>query len=147
MRTQFSGAARPFADKRASANRLLEYLSQKEPAFYRFVMARLQTNQLSANEGESSIFDKIANAATAFYTAKQQRDMIKLQTRRAEQGLAPIDTSKLSAPPIRVQVDAPQARELATQAATEAGAAIKPWLIPGALILTAFFFLPRFLKR
>ena len=51
----------------------------------------------------STVTDSLSKVAQAYYTAKGQKDIIKLQQKRAQQGLPPLDSSYYT-PGMRVDV-------------------------------------------
>jgi len=100
----------------------------------------------TATEGAStggSIWEKITGGAMAlgstYLMLKNQRDMMKINIARAEQGLPPLDAAS-SAPVIRTQIDIDP--DLAKDLASNIGSKMNQGLlIIGGIALVAFFFL------
>jgi len=98
-----------------------------------------------ANGLGGSFWEKITSGALAlggtYLTLKAQRDAMKINIARAEQGLPPIDPA-LAAPTIRTQVDIDPA--LAEKLMSNVGSGLnRTLLIAGAGILALVFFLNR----
>lgn len=64
------------------------------------------TSGSSVLEKASNIATQIASVVQPFLQLDAQRKLLKVQTQRAAAGLAPLDTSQISLPPTRVQIDA-----------------------------------------
>lgn len=98
-----------------------------------------QTPQPTAQQApapQPSIWDKVLDAAAnigqAYFTYEAQKDILKIQQKRAEQGLPPIQTEAY-APTIRHAVDIPQefkqaAMGTGTMIALVAGAGLLLWM-------------------
>jgi hypothetical protein len=92
----------------------------------------------TASEGFWSKFTKAAaGLGTTYLALKNQRDVMRINLARAQQGQPPIDAAT-SAPVVRTQVD--MSPELTNRLVSTAGAGInKTLLLAGAAILAAFF--------
>lgn len=93
-----------------------------------------------ATEPTKSFWEKFTEAAaglgTTYLTLKNQRDAMKINLDRAQQGLPPIDAAT-SAPVIRVQTDlSPQ---LTDRLVSTAGEGLNKMLLLGAAAVAAFF--------
>jgi len=111
---------------------LMSDLKKNQPDFYELVVLNLKNKQLSksmamqglgaddkAIEEEKSGFFNISagdilaavkDTANTVYAYKKQKDLIDLNVKRADQGLAPIDSSAV-APTVKVDVGSSQIME------------------------------------
>jgi len=126
-----------------------QWLKNNHPAiFNKAVRAAASKNpnvRLGATDAEptKSFWTKFTEAAaglgTTFLSLKNQRDAMKLNLARAQQGLPPIDAAT-SAPVIRTQVD--MSPELTSRLVSTAGEGInKTLLLAGAGLAAALFFM------
>ena len=102
------------------------------------------TNGLGQIEG-GSFWEKLSSGALAlggtYLTLRAQRDAMKLNIARAEQGLPPIDPA-LAAPTIRTQVDIDPA--LAQKLMSNVGSGLnRTLLFAGAAVLALVLFMNR----
>lgn len=111
---------------------------------FSFTTAIKETADTAAQTG-GSIWEKLTGAATALGTSylalKNQRDMMKINIARAEQGLPPLDVAT-SAPVVRAQVDIDPA--LARDLASNVGSTLnRTLLIGGAAVIALILFMNR----
>ena len=79
----------------------------------------------------------VTGLGTTYLTLKNQRDAMKLNMQRAEQGLPPVDAG-VTAPVIRTQIDLPP--DVINRISSEAGMNVNKILIFGAAAIAALFF-------
>lgn len=95
--------------------KLLLSIKRHQPDFYHFLvnngMGALPGAAPAAASGLQSIIESIGNAATAFYGARQQNQLLKTNLKLVSQGKEPIDPSTV-APTVRVDVDTPMTRDM-----------------------------------
>lgn len=122
-----------------------QWLKNEHPAiFQRAVKIASQGETLGALGAETGGFwSKFSTAAlglgTTYLALKNQRDAMKINLERAQQGQPPIDVAT-SAPVVRTQVD--MSPELTQKLVSTAGAGInKTLLLAGAGILALLFFM------
>jgi hypothetical protein len=96
--------------KEAAANALLNWLEKTYPGSKSKILKRAQ-GSLGADETTTPAavpwYEKLLNAAKevipVYYQYKSNKQITDLQMNRANQGLAPLDVSQYSAPPVTVQ--------------------------------------------
>jgi hypothetical protein len=139
---QFTGGQ----NKRSNARvQFASWLKRAHPeVFARAVKIASESENALASLGETeSFWSKFSTAAlglgTTYLALKNQRDAMKINLTRAEQGLDPIDAAT-SAPVIRTQVD--MSPELTQRLVSTAGEGLNKTLLWGgaALIAALFFF-------
>lgn len=85
--------------------------------------------------GAPSLVDKatsIANAVLPFIQLEAQRKLLKVQVKRAEQGLPPLDTTNIDVPAARAEVDVgPGTRSMVTKVGLGLAALAALWLFLG----------------
>ena len=119
-----------------------QWLKNEHPAIFTRAVKAANTNGTLGALGEGeSFWSKFTKAAaglgTTYLALKNQRDVMKINLARAQQGQPPIDAAT-SAPVVRTQVD--MSPELTNKLVSTAGAGInKTLLLAGAAILAAFF--------
>ena len=130
-----------------------DWLQEKHPEIYNRALrvaenSKAPQNNLAgmgqADTTEKSFWSKFAEAAaglgTTYLSLKNQRDAMKINIARAEQGLPPIDPS-YSAPVIRTQVAIDDAT--AEKLASTAGEGLNKILLFGGLALLAFMLIKK----
>lgn len=123
----------------------LTWLAEKHPALYDAVVGRImrqdENKQLGQTETETtSLWSKITTGllavGTTYLSLKNQRDAMKLNLARAEQGLPPIDPG-ITAPVIRTEIDLPP--DVIDKLTATAGLQINKILLWGGAALALFF--------
>jgi hypothetical protein len=122
-----------------------QWLKNEHPAiFQRAIKIASQGETLGALGAETGGFwSKFTTAAmglgTTYLALKNQRDAMKINLERAQQGQPPIDIAT-TAPVVRTQID--MSPELTNKLVSTAGAGInKTLMLAGAALLAAFFFM------
>lgn len=125
-----------------------QWLKDNHPELFKAALAKAANatatlSALGAEEG-SSFWSKFGKAAlglgTTFLALKNQRDAMKINLERAQQGQPPIDVAT-SAPVIRTQVDV--SPELQRELISTAGAGINKTLLLAGAGLAAFLLFNR----
>lgn len=130
----------------------VDWLQNAHPALAAAAIERAENSSITGNarnglgqiEG-GSFWEKLTSGAMmlggTYLTLRAQRDAMKLNLERAEQGLPPIDPA-LAAPTIRTQIDIDPA--LAEKLMSNVGSGLnRTLLIAGAGILALVFFMNR----
>jgi hypothetical protein len=123
------------------------WLRKTNPGLYQAAVAKANASTLGAaeTEGETSWWQKLAGgiaaAGTTYLTLKNQRDAMKINLQRAQDGLAPIDVGD-SAPVIRTQIDLPD--DVMYKITQSAGSNVNKLLLFGAAAIAAVML---FMKR
>lgn len=105
-----------FARRRVSPIRarrnFMKWFHRYNPRVARAVQARLRTKGLNGLHGWlDDIISTVKEVAPSLVQAKSQRDILKTQMKRAEQGLPPLKTESI-APTVKVQADiTPEAKQ------------------------------------
>jgi hypothetical protein len=119
-----------------------QWLKNTHPdIFNRAIKIASQNETLGALGAENGFWSKFTTAAmglgTTYLALKNQRDAMKINLERAQQGQPPIDIAT-TAPVIRTQID--MSPELTNKLVSTAGAGInRTLMLAGAALLAAFF--------
>ncbi len=117
-----------------------DWLREKHPDLYEKAIAYAKGAKAPPGLGaeEQSFWQKFTEGAaalgTTYLSLKNQRDAMKINVERAQQGLPPIDTA-VGAPVVRTQVSIDPA--IARQLASTAGEGINKMLLFGGAALIA----------
>jgi hypothetical protein len=137
--------------------RFIRWMKHNEPFLYRVGLRRMQLqkhNSLSATEPEKSGFswsglftnlvDTVKSVAPTYLQAKQQKRIIDMQMKRAEQGLPPADVQAYT-PAIRIAPEiTPDTQRVITQVAKDSiSSGTRNMLLLGGLGLGALVLLKR----
>jgi hypothetical protein len=127
----------------------LTWLDKNHPDLYDAVVGKIMAREVSGQFGQivgppapetESLWSKITSGllavGTTYLTLKNQRDAMKLNLARAEQGLPPIDPG-ITAPVIRTEIDLPP--EVIDKLTSTAGLQINKILLFGGAALAFFF--------
>ena len=124
----------------------LTWLDNKHPELYDAVMLKIMRQddaKKMAGLGEEeteSMWSKITTGlmavGTTYLSLKNQRDAMKLNLARAEQGLPPVDAG-VTAPIIRTEIDLPP--DVIDKLTSTAGLQINKILLFGGVALALFF--------
>lgn len=126
-----------------------QWLKNEHPAIFQRAVAAAANSEATLSglgeEAKESFWSKFAKAATGLGTTylalKNQRDAMRINLERAQQGQPPIDMAT-SAPVVRTQVD--MSPELTNRLVSTAGEGInKTLLMAGAAIVAVLFFLKK----
>lgn len=130
----------------------LTWLREKHPQLYNAVMEKMERSEYNAQlsglgqtENGDSWWQKLTGGllavGTTYLSLKNQRDAMKLNLARAEQGLPPIDPG-ITAPVIRTQIDLPP--DVIEKITGTAGTQVnKMLLFAGAAIIGIMLFMQR----
>jgi len=127
-----------------------DWLKTNHPEIFQKAVniAEQQTQKALNGLGEDSggsFWDKFSKAAmgigTTYLSLKNQKDAMKINLARAQQGLPPIDAAT-SAPVVRTQVD--MSPELQSRLLSTAGSGMNKILLYGGLGLVAFLAMKKF---
>lgn len=128
----------------------LTWLSDKHPELYNAALERVERQEqaaqlsgLGAEEGESwwqKISGGLLAVGSTYLSLKNQRDAMKLNLARAEQGLPPVDPG-ITAPVIRTEIDLPP--DVINKITGTAGVQVNKMLIFGAAAVLAIMLFMR----
>lgn len=122
-----------------------QWLKNNHPQIFQRAVAAAANSEATLSglgaEPTESFWSKFTKAAaglgTTYLALKNQRDVMRINLERAQQGQPPIDAAT-SAPVVRTQVD--MSPELTNRLVSTAGAGInKTLLLAGAAIMAALF--------
>jgi len=139
-----------FEKQKRARLQFLTWVRENHPGLYNAVMERAvrQTYEGKlAGLGEdaqptlwSKFMDGAVKLGATYLTLKNQRDALKLNMTRAEQGLPPIDPG-ITAPVIRTQIDLPP--DVIEKITSEAGLGLNKILLFGGAALLAFMIISK----
>lgn len=110
--------------------KFLEWLDKTNPEAYKAIMREASIGLNSVGGIWDNIVDAAQKIIPGVVQAKAQRDLYKMQLRRAEKGLPPIDAASI-APVVKVQADiAPQTRQAIMQ---DMSSGAKKYILPMAV--------------
>lgn len=123
----------------------LTWVKNRFPALYNEAISqaeilegRMQLNGLGEDD-QPTFWQKVTGGLTSlgttYLTLKNQRDAMKLNLARAEQGLPPVDAG-ITAPVIRTEIDLPP--DVVAKLTSEAGMNVNKILMFGGAALIAF---------
>ena len=122
-----------------------QWLKNNHPVIFEkaIAIASNSENGLGALGAENGFWSKFTTAAlglgTTYLALKNQRDAMKINLERAQQGQPPIDMAT-SAPVVRTQVD--MSPELTTRLVSGVGAGLQtPLIIAGIGLVALLFFM------
>lgn len=124
----------------------LTWLDNKHPELYDAVVLKINRHDDAkkmsglGEEETESFWSKVTTGlmavGTSYLTLKNQRDAMKLNLARAEQGLPPVDAG-ITAPVIRTEIDLPP--DVIDKLTSTAGLQINKILLFGGAALALFF--------
>ncbi len=124
--------------------KFLEWLDKTNPEAYQAVMREASGNLNSVGGIWDNIVDAAQKIIPGVVQAKAQRDLYRMQLRRAERGLPPIDASAI-APVVKVQADiAPQTRQAIME---DVSSGAKKYILPMAVAGIALIAIAIFTKK
>ena len=140
-------------EKNRAQLQFLTWVRNRYPELYAAAIAKAEGNKnaqlgLVAPETEvptESFWSKVGGAltglGTTYLTLKNQRDAMKLNLARAEQGLPPVDAG-VTAPVVRTEIDLPP--DVVSKMTQSAGMQVnKMLLFGGAAIIAIMLFMNR----
>lgn len=117
----------------------LTWLKNRHPEVYESAILKADSSTLgeaqdTSNQNDTPWWQKavtgVIAAGSTYLNLKAQRDALKMNLQRAEQGLPPVDTSEITqAPTVRTQVDLPP--EIITKVTESAGQNVNKMLMVG----------------
>ena len=124
----------------------LTWVQKRFPDLYAAAMERAESEEFSdqlaglgEDEPKTSFWSKVGGAltglGTTYLTLKNQRDAMKLNLQRAQQGLPPVDIGA-TAPVVRTEIDLPP--DVVSKLTSEAGMNVNKVLLFGGAALVAF---------
>ena len=127
------------AERARNKQRFVQWMKKNEPRLY--AIAKQKAGNPPAGLGQDDSpgwFERFTNTVTqlapSYLQYKAQKEVLDLQLQRAQQGLAPLDTSEI-APSVQVSLDPSQTRQALAQGAARVGDVLSsPWVLGAAAV-------------
>lgn len=123
-----------------SRKEFIAWVKKTNPKLYRAALVNSDGMSASMNDWFTKVTDSITNLAPKYLQFKQQKDVMKMQMKRANQGLPPAKVEDY-APVIKTRIDlAPETRAEIIKGGRDSLSDFGKPLIYGGLALAAFYF-------